>query len=149
MSSWIPGDPFLSQLAQHPLAATVIAAVSLAAAYVVVPRAAALWRSVLVRLGLSKGAKDKVDTFMRQHAKNMLEAESNPSFAFSIINHPALEAASHRIALGILPNDSLLADIKRSSLVKPAGAAAAAAPRNLAVISVVDHFELHTEFDYT
>lgn len=145
MSSWIPGDPIMTQLVENPVALAAIAVASLAAAYVFLPRVSALWRTVSVKLGLSKSSQDKVYTFMNQHAKNMREAEKEPSYAFSIIESPVLASAAHSIAVGILPNDSLLADVKRSKLTK----AADGSVRPLAVLSVVEQFELDTQFDYT
>jgi hypothetical protein len=135
----------MSKLAEHPAAFAAVVVVSLAAAYVCLPRVGALLRGAAVKLGLSNNSADKVHTFIRQHSKNMLEAEKDPSYAFSIINCPVLAAASHCVAVGILPNDSLLADVKRSSLTK----AADGSVRQLAVLSVVEQFELDTEFDYT
>jgi hypothetical protein len=119
MSSWMPGDPLVSKLVQHPVVFAAVAVVSCAAALAILPRVSALWRSARVRLGLSNGLNDKVFTFMSQHAKNMQEAERNPSYAFSVIACPALLAGAHRVAVGILPDDSLLADIKRSDLCVP------------------------------
>jgi hypothetical protein len=145
MSSWIPGDPLVSKIVEHPILFAAVAVASLAASYVILPRIGALWRSAAVRLGLSSQLSDKVCTFITQHSKNMQEAEKNPSYAFSIINSPVLAAKSHRIAVGILPDDDLLADVKRSSLTKGDGGAA----RQLAVLSVVEQFELDTEFDFT
>jgi hypothetical protein len=116
MSSWMPGDPLVSKLVQHPIMFAAAVVASFAAAYAILPRVGALWRSARVRLGLSRGQTDKVFTFIGQHTKNMQEAERNPSYAFSIITCPALLAGAHHIAVGILPDDSLLADIKRSSL---------------------------------
>jgi hypothetical protein len=139
----MPGDPLMTKLAEHPAAFAAAAVVSLAAAYVCLPRVGALLRSFAVRLGLSKSSADKVQTFIRQHSKNMLEAEKDPSYAFSIISCPAL--SSHSVAVGILPDDSLIAHVKRSSLTR----AADTSVRQLAVLSVVEQFELDTEFDYT
>jgi hypothetical protein len=144
MSSWMPGDPIVSGIVEHPIVFAAVAVTSFAAAYVILPRVSVLWRSVVVRLGLSSQLNDKICTFITQHSKNMQEAEKNPSYAFSIINSPALVANSHRIAVGILPDDSLLADIKRSSLTKGENGAV----RQLAVLSVVEQFELDTEFDF-
>ena len=145
MSSWMPGDPLVSKIVQHPILFAAVAVASLAASYVILPRIGALWRSAAVRLGLSSQLNDKVYMFITQHSKNMQEAEKNPSYAFSIINSPALVAKSLRIAVGILPDDGLLADVKRSSLTKGDDGA----QRQLAVLSVVEQFELDTEFDYT
>ena len=144
MSSWLPGDPLLTKLVQHPVAFAAIAVASLAAAFVCLPRAGALLRRASVQLGFSKNLSTKINTFKTQHAKNMKEAEHNPSYAFSIIHSPSLVSASHRIAVGILPNDHLLADVKRALCKADDGA-----PRHLAVVSVVEQFELDSEFDYT
>ena len=146
MSSWMPGDPLVTRFVEHPILFAAAAVASFAAAYVILPRVGLLWRSAAVRLGLSSQLNDKIRTFMTQHAKNMQEAERTPSYAFSIINSPALVANSHRIAVGILPDDALLADVKRSSLTKGDHDGAS---RQLAVLSVLEQFELDTEFDFT
>jgi hypothetical protein len=134
----------MSKIVEHPVAFAALSATSLVVAYMLCPRVVALWRSVSVMLGLSNKPKDKIFTYITQHSKNMLEAEKNRSYAFSLITCPALISGSHRVAVGILPNDSLLADIRGSSLCKGQDGAS----RQLAVLSVVEQFELDTEFDY-
>ena len=144
MSSWLPGDPLLTKVAEHPLAFAAIAVASLAAAYVCLPRIGALLRRASVQLGFSKNLATKINTYKTQHAKNMKEAEHNPPYAFSVIHSPSLASAAHRIAVGILPNDVLLAEVKRTLCKADDGSS-----RQLAVLSVVEQFELDAEFDYT